>query len=72
MLEYIVEMYKHYKKLHKENSIDPNDLIDGYETERETQDTTIAETSFCKQMIIEAKQYQLNMTMKIGWEENKI
>lgn len=34
MLEYVVEMYKHYRKLHKENSIDPNDLIDGYETER--------------------------------------
>lgn len=65
-------MYKHYWKLHKEERIDPNDVIDGYESELATHDTTLAETSFTKQMIVDCKQKQLNMTMKIGWEDSKL
>lgn len=32
VLEYEVEMYRYYYNLHKEGKIDPNDLLDGFET----------------------------------------
>ncbi len=32
ILEYLTEMYKHYRKLHQEGKLDLNDVIDGYET----------------------------------------
>ena len=63
----MVEIYSHYRKLDLANKIDPNDLIDGYETELSTHDNTLADNAFTKQIIVDCKQKQLNMTMKIGW-----
>jgi hypothetical protein len=46
--------------------------LDGFETEGAMQEHTLMQTAWLKEMIVDCRQKQLNMTMKIGWEENKI
>ncbi len=65
-------MYKLYYSLYKEAKIDENDLIEGFESEGSMQEHILRETPFVKESIVECKQRELNMVMKIGWEENKV
>lgn len=69
--QYTIDNYKHYKKLHADNTIDKNDLLEGFETE-ETMHAFVQET-LCqiRANVLSSKQTELNMTMKIGWESNK-
>lgn len=68
---YTVQNYKHYKKLHEENKIDKNDVLDGYETLEDVQATVQQTLAELKVNILSSKQTQLNMTMKVGWDINK-
>ena len=64
-------MQVHYHNLHVSNKIDPNDLLDGYETLESTALMTKASEAVTKRAIVEAKQSELNMRMKVGWHESK-
>lgn len=69
--QYTIDNYKHYKKLHVENTIDKNDLLEGFETE-ESMHAYVQETlGQIRANVLNSKQTELNMTMKIGWESNK-
>ena len=71
LLEYYDIMNIHYHNLHLQHQIDPNDLAPDYETIESTNLITKIKTAETKARIVESKQYELNMTMKVGWNENK-
>lgn len=58
---------EHYTKLHLASTLDVNDLVPGYETLESTEVTTLNELIKTKESIIAYKQYELNMTMRVGW-----
>lgn len=63
--------YKHYKKLHEEGNIEPNDLLEGYETLESSKQTANEDLFTIRHNIVDSKQNELNMTMKVGWEDRK-
>lgn len=71
MLEYYDILDVHYHNLHLEKKIDVNDLVPDYETIESTSLANKVRVAETKVKIVESKQYELNMTMKIGWEQNK-
>lgn len=64
-------MSVHYHNLHVSLKLDPNDLVPGYETLQETQLTTQSELLLTRANIVNYKQNELNMTMRVGWHDNK-
>lgn len=64
-------MSVHYHNLHVTHKLDPNDLIPGYETLGQTQLTTEKELAQTRANIVSYKQNELNMTMRVGWHDNK-
>ena len=71
LLEYYDILDVHYHNLHLEKKIDVNDLVPDYETIESTSLANKVRVAETKVKIVESKQYELNMTMKIGWEQNK-
>ena len=68
---YVNSTYKHYKNLHETNTINPHDVLDGYETLESTKTNANNDLNTIKQNLVETKQTELNMTMKVGWELRK-
>lgn len=64
-------MSVHYHNLHVTHKLDPNDLVPGYETLQQTQLTTQNELIQTRANIVNYKQNELNMTMRVGWHDNK-
>lgn len=71
LLEYYRSIGEHYAALHLDNAMDPNDLIPGYETTDSTSASSTAGETETKAGIVESKQCELNMTMRVGWDSNK-
>lgn len=61
-------MGQHYHHLHSTNTLNPNDIVPGFETLESTVATVAAELANTKANIVAYKQCELNMTMKVGWE----
>jgi hypothetical protein len=71
MLEYYDILDVHYHNLHIANKLDPNDLVLGYETIQSTSLNTKIKVAETRAGIVECKQTELNMAMRIGWDQNK-
>lgn len=71
LLEYYDILDVHYHNLHLEKKVDINDLVPDYETIESTSLATKIRVAETRAKIVEHKQCELNMTMKIGWDQNK-
>lgn len=71
LLEYYDILDVHYHNQHIEKKLNPNDIVPGYETIEQTALTTKTNVYHTKELIVEAKQNELNMAMRVGWNENK-
>lgn len=61
----------HYHNLHIKKELDVNDLVPEYETIQATTLNTELRVTQTRSNIVEFKQTELNMRMKVGWDENK-